>query len=120
VPVRPRDIARTVATDLATGLTTTTVHWDLGVERLEATGVEVGFRRVVRYTIGETDPETARHEIDFDLSFARDRWRPRMLARTAMSATPAHFVLEADLQAFDGGQRVFSRTWTRRVPRKLV
>ncbi|MSP84095.1 MAG: CocE/NonD family hydrolase [Alphaproteobacteria bacterium] len=118
--VRPAVFARTAATDLATGLTTYVVERDDGAWRIAATGVEVGFRKSTRYTIGELDPGTARHDIEFDLTFAHDRWRPRILANTAMSATPTHFIVEADLQAFDGTERVFSRTWTRRVPRKLV
>jgi len=116
-PVRK---VRDVATDLATGLTTYTVTRDEGRIRLEATGVETAFAKEARYVIAADDPQSARHEVDFDLAFGHEGWHPRMRARAAVSATADHFVVEADLQAFDGPARVFSRTWTERIPRKLV
>jgi hypothetical protein len=30
------------------------------------------------------------------------------------------FIVEADLEAFEGDRRIFSRSWTRRIPRDLM
>ena len=47
-------------------------------------------------------------------------WQPRLLTRTAIGCTRDEFLVDADLEAFEGNRRIFSRSWTRRVPRKLV
>ncbi|MEX2649802.1 MAG: CocE/NonD family hydrolase [Alphaproteobacteria bacterium] len=118
--VRKGQRQRTIEQDLASGLTTYAIERDEGVTRLEAIGVETAFRKTTRYVIGEHDPSSARHENHIVLGFAHDGWRPRIEARTALSATPEHFLLEADLAAFDGEHRVFARSWISKVPRKLV
>jgi hypothetical protein len=118
--VRAPNRYRRIEQDLATGTTTFTVERDEGVKRIEATGVETHLRKTTRYVIGERDPASARHENEIVLAFDRAGWHPRIEAWTALSATAEHFLIEADLAAFDDGRRVFARSWTTKVPRKLV
>ncbi|MBM3585053.1 MAG: CocE/NonD family hydrolase [Alphaproteobacteria bacterium] len=116
----PRIAQRGVDQDLATGLTTYTVMRDEGTERIEAIGVDARFAKATRYSIDARDPLSARHANTMTLALGHDGWHPRIEARTVMTATASHFQIEADLEAFDGERRVFARSWTRSVPRKLV
>jgi hypothetical protein len=116
----PRTAHRGVDQDLATGLTTYTVVRDEGTARIEAIGVDARFAKATHYTIDARDPLSARHANTMTLALGHDGWHPRIEARTVMTASAEHFLLEADLEAFDGDRRVFARSWTRAVPRKLV
>ncbi|HVW68126.1 MAG TPA: CocE/NonD family hydrolase [Steroidobacteraceae bacterium] len=67
-------------------------------------------------------------ELDVDGSIAtryvigweRDRMRPRVEATSRISMTPGDLVVEGELTAFDGEEKVFAKKWQRRIPRKLV
>ena len=47
-------------------------------------------------------------------------WHPQVRTRTSVACTRDDFHVQADIEAFEGDLRVFSRSWSRRVPRKLV
>jgi hypothetical protein len=38
---------------------------------------------------------------------------------TTVSCDSGSFYVEADLEAFEAGKRVFARSWNRRIPRQL-
>jgi 3-mercaptopyruvate sulfurtransferase SseA len=64
---------------------------------------------------------TAYAEADHDLTNRHDQgWETRIKSHCAIACTAAEFIVEADLQAFEGDKRVFSRSWTERIPRDLM
>jgi len=58
--------------------------------------------------------------IERNIAVGRGRWRTRVETRSALRADAAAFHLENTVTAYEGEQRVFTRTWTRSVPRDLV
>ena len=46
-------------------------------------------------------------------------WDMRIRSHSAIACTATEFIVEADLQAFEGDLRIFSRSWTERIPRDL-
>ena len=54
------------------------------------------------------------------LSGGRGDWRVRTETRTRMRATAEHFLIDAELDAYEGERRVFSRNWHARIPRDLA
>ena len=40
----------------------------------------------------------------------------RIRSHSAIACTATEFIVEADLQAFEGDLRIFSRSWTERHP----
>ena len=86
----------------------------------EETGVATEFHKILRYRIHPDDPTTARCEADYDMHHHHDQgWDMRIRSHSAIACTATEFIVEADLQAFDGDLRIFSRSWTERIPRDL-
>ena len=52
--------------------------------------------------------------------FQRGDWKVETRTRTVLTSTAEHFHLYADLDAFEGDKRVFSRSWDRLIKRDLV
>lgn len=125
-PSTPRTVLRRgtaerkIEHDVATGETVLTVVRDDGNSIIDAIGVETGFKKVARYRIRPDDPTSAQVKISESYIHAHPGWRTRVDVETTLSSTADHFLIEADLRAYDGDQRIFSRSWNRRVARDLV
>ena len=50
----------------------------------------------------------------------RGDWHVRTVTRTVLTSTSTSFQLDAELDAWEGDRRVFSRNWSRTIPRDLV
>jgi hypothetical protein len=116
----PGRVQRLLDRDIATGTAVNTVVRDDGTSTIDAIGTTTAFDKRLVYRIREGDPASARAETHMDLRLERGDWRTRVETHTAIACTPTTFVVEADLQAFESERRVFSRSWTREVPRRHV
>ncbi len=114
-------VHRKVTYDIASGEQTVEVLRDEGRSLIQAIGVETGFHKILRYRILPDDPTSARAEADYDLVHRHAHgWDTRIKTHTAIACTRTHYIVEADLEAFDGNERIFSRSWTQRIPRDLA
>jgi hypothetical protein len=93
---------------------------DSGLLRYDAIDLDMQTLVRERFTIGPTDPLTARGECSWAVTLARGEWRVETRSRTAMTATPVAFLIEAELEAFENGAQVFARSWQRAIPRDNV
>ena len=73
----------------------------------------------MRSEIGEYDT-TATMEYTHSLGWERGQWRPKVCASAKVTTTTDFFVLEGSINAFDGEQLVFTRSWTKNILRKFV
>jgi uncharacterized protein len=64
--------------------------------------------------------DSVRGETRWTMAFERDDWQVRTVTSTVLSCTPDAFHLHAQLDAYEGGERVIARNWTHRIPRNLV
>ena len=110
---------RSFATDARTGEQTLTLVDDFGRE-------EIGPHGLVTQTIGrEThrirpdDPLSATMETHWTEVMARGKWQVRTESHTTFSATKTHWLVEARLDAFEGRKKVASRSWKKKIARKL-
>ena len=62
----------------------------------------------------------AEQAIDLHTTMGREGWRIRTRATTVIRCTAEAFLLEAQLQAWDGDEPIFERRWDHRVPRDQV
>ncbi len=121
--VRPARVRRAIEHDLSThevvhasGL----VDDDLttgSVTRLDDIDLEIGQSMRRRLHIRDDDPLSARAELRNRTSFARDGWHCAVETRTVLTATADEFLLEAELTAHEGPERVFTRTWREKIGR---
>ena len=72
----------------------------------------------MRCEIGEDDAQ-ALIEYRYVMGWEHESWRPRVEVATRVNITAEAFNLEAQLNAFDGKEEVYTKTWQRTVPRSL-
>jgi uncharacterized protein len=124
--LRPAQVRRAVEHDLSThevvhasGL----VDDDLaqgGVTRIEEIDLEIGQAMWRRLRIRDDDPLSARAELRNRTEFKRESWNAVVETRTTLTATADEFVLEAELNAYEGHDRVFTRAWQERIKRECA
>jgi hypothetical protein len=119
--VQPGQVWRRISYDVGSGEQTIEVRRDDGRSVIKEIGVETALDKKITYRIHPDDPATAYNSVDHDLVHrGAAGWNTRIVTHCAIACTPAEFVVEADLKAYDGKIRVFSRSWTRRIPRNLM
>jgi putative CocE/NonD family hydrolase len=106
--------------DLSTDERTFAVDTDMGVERFDRIGIEVGGKIARRFSIAGADPLSAKASMAWTLTRRRGSWSIRIEAGIAMSADAEAFVVRQSLAAFEGESRVFERLWTDRIRRDNV
>jgi putative CocE/NonD family hydrolase len=112
--------ARKLSHDMVHGETVFLLSDDHGRVRIERSRLEVGSSRDHEYRIGENDPLSAFAETRWTMEMGRGSWQIRTRSRVALKATREEFVLQAEVDAFEGDHRIFSRNWDRRIKRDLV
>jgi hypothetical protein len=88
--------------------------------RIEDIGLDLGHHVEHHFRIDERDPLSASAECSEQLTMRRDQWQIQVNARTRLSATREHFLLQAWLSASEGADEVFSREWQEKIERDLV
>ncbi len=117
VPVEERWV---VHRDLAEDLSTLEVIKDEGTWRIERTGLHVSRRTEERYSFFDDDFGSVRGETRVDQSLRREEWSVRTVTRTVLTSSSSHFYLQAQLDAYERGKRVYARDWDLAIPRDLV
>jgi hypothetical protein len=119
--LQPGEVHRTLAIDVGSGVERIEVLRDDGRALIEDIGVESGFRKILRYRIHPADPSSARAEAEYELIHRHSHgWDTTIRTRSAIGCTAEYYLLEADLEAFEGEERVFSRSWSERIPRDFT
>jgi len=106
-----------VKRDLANDISTLEVVKDEGLVRNEDSGIEVRDDTREWYTFVGDDFETPRGEVRSRRGLGRDDWQIETRTRTVLTCNRTHFVLRAELDAYEGDRRVFSKTWDSRIER---
>ena len=118
--IQPTRQSWTVVRDLAKDESRLEVVNDEGVYRLEDIGLEIAARVEENYVFAGDDYRSLRGETRWMRSFKRGEWEVRTVARTLLTSDATHFHVRAELDAWEGESRVFSRSWDEQVPRDLV
>jgi putative CocE/NonD family hydrolase len=111
---------KTIRHDLIDGLTEYLVEDDNGRRRHAESGMEVDDRLTERYTVRDGDPLSLKVHIERATELQREAWRARIETSSTMTADATHFHLSNSLDAYEGDTRVFTRSWTKELPRHLV
>jgi hypothetical protein len=89
------------------------------VDLLTAVNTQLIGKATVRSEIGEDDT-TGSITTQYLIGWQRDRWQPRVTGSSKVTTTKLDFVLWGEIVAYDGEEKIFSRTWERKIPRRLV
>lgn len=109
-----------VIRELAADRSTLEVVNDAGRYRLEDTGTVVTTRAREWYRSRANDHDSVEGETRWERAFERADWHVRTVTRTHLTSDRTHFHLNADLDAFEDGERVFCRTFRYSIPRDGV
>ena len=118
--VLPQEHAWRVSRDLVDYSSKLEVVKDLGTVRFEDIDLDVRRRAYECYSSVADDLDTVKGETDWIMAFHRGEWDVRIDTRTTLESTATEFVLHAELDAFEGDQRVRSLNWSTRIPRDGV
>jgi uncharacterized protein len=119
--LRPGEVWRRVSYDIGSGNQVIEVLRDDGRSVIEQIGVETALSKKIIYRIHPDDPATAYSAVDHDLQHRNGTgWDMRIVTHCAIACTADEFIVEADLSAYEGEIRRFSRSWTQRVKRDLL
>jgi uncharacterized protein len=118
--LEPGHVERRFDHDVLTDTMTYVSVADSGRERIDAIGLEL--REISRktYRVRGDDPLSAENVVHWTTWRGRGEWRVRVETRTRMRATRDTFLIDAELDAYEGDSRVFRRDWHEVVPRDLV
>jgi len=118
--LRPREEEWRVIHDLRRDISTLEVVLDTGTTRYEDIDLEISARTVETYTYRADDYASLAGETRWTRTFRRGDWQVRTITRTLLTSDETSFRLRADLDAYEGPSRVFSRSWHTEIPRQLV
>jgi putative CocE/NonD family hydrolase len=110
----------TVTRDLVDYESALDVVKDLGVIRFDDIDLAVTRRAVERYSWVAEDVTSVRGETNWSMGFARGAWEVRTETRTVLTSTATTFKLHAQLDAYEGAERVFEHSWRLTIPRDHV
>ncbi|MGM0575940.1 MAG: CocE/NonD family hydrolase [Myxococcota bacterium] len=106
--------------DLAQDRSTLEVIKDEGLYRIDEIDLVVGERSWERYTYRDDDFSSPTGETRTERRFQRGEWSVRTTTRTVLTGNTINFHIRAELDAWEGDKRVFSRNWEYTIPRDLV
>ena len=119
--LRSDPTSRTLARDLATGAHELAFRWDVGGHRrLADGGPELDDTNLTTYRIVDGDPHSASVRCRCASTLARGDWHTRVETDSHMTATATDFLVTHALDAHEGDERVYARTWTLTFPRDGV
>jgi putative CocE/NonD family hydrolase len=110
----------TVTRDLVDYESALEVVKDLGVVRFDDIDLNLARRCVERYSWVADDVGSVRGETTWAMGFARGDWKVETVTRTVLTSTVTEFRLYAQLDAYEGGERVFADSWRLTIPRDHV
>ena len=116
--LRPPRSERSFSRDLATGVTVQHLFNDDGAYRNREHGLEYASLCRESYSIHPDDPLSAEAVCAWTQTLGRGDWQVRSEAKTKQWADREFFFIKASLEAFEGDERLFTRSWRRRIPRE--
>jgi putative CocE/NonD family hydrolase len=111
---------RTASSDPGTGRSEVLVRRERGQRRVREDGTEVGGSQTDRFSIVEGDPLSARIECRRTMTMSRGSWAARVETSSTMTADRETFVLVNLVEAFENGERIYSRERSASIPRDFV
>ena len=116
----PYKRARSVSLDVGNAKTVVEIMKDRGRWHLHDVDIEYAGKGTERISIQADNPLSARGETDYSVELKRGDWQIRTESRTTLTSTADEFLVSASMDAYEGDERVFSKTWVKRIPRGWV
>lgn len=106
--------------DVGTSQLVTVVDEDSGAFRLEDDQLEVGGRHTRRYSVTLNDPLSALCETEVQWTMRRGDWEISVFVQASVAADKDNFHITTEIEAFEGDQKFFAKSYPCSVQRKSV
>ena len=111
---------RTVEKDLATDITRFLIHEDTGLAVHPQNGIQFQEIRRETWEIDRNDPLSVTAKAHLTTLRSRDSWHVRTEIKQTLSVDECFYFIEAELEAYEGGQQVLHRTWDKAIKRDFT
>jgi putative CocE/NonD family hydrolase len=118
--LRPPRREHAVTRDQVDGWITLEQVNDEGKTRFLDNGLETAYCSTETFRVREGDPLSVDQHFVTVTELQREEWHVRVETDSRMTADARHFHLVNRMDAYEGGVRVFSKTWTKAIPRNHV
>ena len=125
-PLEPQRFVRSVERDLTTNEVAYRLISEGGdlpmgsILRIEEIDLDLGHSVERRFHIVDGDPLSARAVVAERIMLRRSDWKVTVTTRTELTADEQSFRVRAWLDAWEGDEQVFERTWDEVIARDLV
>ena len=109
-----------VIRELDKDVSTLEVINDNGVYRLDDIDLIIKRQSDEWYSYAGDDFHSAKGKTLWTRAFKRGDWQVETITRTVLHCDGVYFYLDAELDAYEGDRRVYSRNWNRRIKRNMV
>lgn len=111
---------RLISTDIAARETILQADPSYGGTRIYPDGLHFTEDSVERYWINWDDPTSARTEAEWKVSLERPEqdWKASLTADTRISCDADFFYTESIVHCYNKDEEIFSKTWTKKIPRE--
>ena len=111
---------RKVSIDQRTGEQRLEIVDDFGRSTIVEHGLTLWARGRESYSILPDDPLSARQECHWSEERSRGDWKVRTETYSAMTASKTHWHVTGRLEAYEGDVKILTRSWDKKIGRKLV
>jgi len=118
--VEPEHHTWRVSRDLETDVSTLEVVNDSGRCHLHAPDLTVQRKGLEWYTFRGDEYDSVRGETVWERGLQRGGWTVRTVTRTVLTSDAGNFYVAAELDAWEGDRRVYSRNWQSTIKRDLI
>ena len=118
--LRPDDATRTITYDVVTGRLQMVDRIDDGRNRIISNNIVHDSVITNIFSIVEGQPLSARVQCNRQIELSRGDWHTRVEIMSIMTSDADHFHLTNVLDAYEGQVRVFTKSWTKEIPRDKV
>lgn len=112
--------AREIRRNLTTGVTEHRVSEDSGLIRHPDNGLVTRETRDEVWSIRDGDPLSASGRIERVCITGRDEVEAKTVSTCALSCTADNWRVEARVEAFENGERIFNKTFAQTIPRDMM
>ena len=119
--LEPGETHRRHRYDPASGAHEVEFEWNVGGRRrLVEAGTEMHDTNVTTYRIVDGDPLSAEVHVRCSSALGRGGWLARVDTESRMTSTATEFLVTQRLDAYEGEERIYSRSWELAIPRDGV
>ena len=111
---------REVSIDQRTGVQRLAIVDDFGRSTIAEHGMTTWSCGRENYSIHPDDPLSARQECHWSEERSRGDWKVRTETYSAMTASKTHWHVTGTLEAYEGDVKILTRSWDKKIKRKLV